>query len=286
RSVPRDPRDRERPMLAAVLPLKDVLTGKVAKSLLIFSGAVAFVLLIACANVANLLLIRAATRRREMAVRVALGASRARIVRQLVTESALVGLAGGVLGILFAQLGVHTLLAIAPKGRIPRIDEVGVDARVLFVTLGVSLLTGVVFGLVPALQSARRQPADAMQESTRMVGGAQSRLRGVLVAAEVALALVLLTGAGLMIKSLIRIRGADKGYDGARVLTVRADLPTARYASVPRQRAFHAELLERLSRIPGVRSVAGVSYTPMGEGGVMGDFSVDGATPFPHGYNV
>ena len=291
RAMPRDPRDkrpeaRERPNLAAILPLKDVLTNKVAKSLLIFSGAVAFVLLIACANVANLLLMRAATRRREMAVRVALGASRGRIVRQLVTESALVGLMGGVVGILAAQLGVRVLLAIAPQGRIPRLDEVGVDARVLLVTLGVSLLTGVAFGLVPALQSARRQPADAMQESTRLVGGAQSRLRGVLVAAEVALALVLLTGAGLMIKSFMRMRGADKGYDGAQVVTMGADLPGARYPDVPRQRAFHAELLGKLSRIPGVRSVAAVSYSPMGEVGVMGDFVVDGGTPFPHGYNV
>ena len=291
RAMPRDPNDkrpeaRERPNLAAILPLKDVLTNKVAKSLLIFTGAVAFVLLIACANVANLLLIRAATRRREMAVRVALGASRARIVRQLVTESALVGLMGGVVGILAAQLGVRVLLAIAPQGRIPRLDEVGVDARVLAVTLLASLVTGVAFGLVPALQSARRQPADAMSQSTRMTGGAQSRLRGVLVAAEMALALVLLTGAGLMIKSFMRLRGADKGYDGAQVVTMGANLPGARYPDVPRLRAFHAELLGRLSRIPGVRTAAGVSDAPMGGVGVMGNFTVDGGTPFPHGYSV
>jgi len=286
-ALPRDPRDRrDRKMLAAILPLKDVLTGKVAKSLLIFSGAVAFVLLIACANVANLLLIRAATRRREMAVRVALGASRVRIARQLLTESALVGLAGGAVGVLVAQIGVRTLLAIAPQGRIPRLDEVHVDGWVLGFTIAISLITGIVFGLVPALQSARRPPAEALAHSTHVVGGVQSRLRAILVSAEVALALVLLTGAGLMIKSFVRMRSVDKGYDGARVMTMAVDLPSLRYPDVTRARAFHTALVGRLARIPGVQSAAGASFAPMGAVGVMGDFVVDGPTPFPKGYSV
>jgi len=286
-ALPRDPRDRrDRKMLAAILPLKDVLTGKVAKSLLIFSGAVAFVLLIACANVANLLLIRAATRRREMAVRVALGASRVRIARQLLTESALVGLAGGAVGVLVAQVGVRTLLAIAPQGRIPRLDEVHVDGWVLGFTIAISVITGIVFGLVPALQSARRPPAEALAHSTHVVGGVQSRLRAILVSAEVALALVLLTGAGLMIKSFVRMRSVDKGYDGARVMTMAVDLPSLRYPDVTRARAFHTALVGRLARIPGVQSAAGASFAPMGAVGVMGDFVVDGPTPFPKGYSV
>jgi len=283
---PRDARDRPRTMLAAILPLKDVLTAKVAKSLFIFSGAVAFVLLIACANVANLLLIRAATRRREMAVRVALGASRVRIARQLLTESALVGLVGGATGILVAQLGVRTLIAIAPEGRIPRLDEVHVDGWVLAFTIGISLVTGVVFGLVPALQSARRPPAEALAHSTHVVGGVQSRLRGTLVAAEVALALVLLTGAGLMIKSFMRMRSVDKGYDGTRVMTMAVDLPSVRYPDGARQRAFHTMLIEKLKSIPGVTRAAAASFAPMMAVGVMGNFAVDGPTPFPKGYSV
>ena len=284
---PRESRDDNWRGLPAVLRLKDVVIGKVATSLLIFSGAVAFVLLIACVNVANLLLIRAATRRREIAVRVALGASRARIGRQLLTESLLIGLAGGALGIATAQIGVRTLLAIAPAGRIPRLDEVHVDVWVLVFTILLSLATGIIFGLVPALQSARRPAAEALAHSGRMVG-TQGRLRGALVAAEVALALVLLTGAGLMIKSFTRMRGVDTGYDANRVTRMTVDLTNVRYSDGARQRAFHAAMLEQLARIPGVRRVAGVSSAPMGEGldGTIGDFVVDGPTPLPRGYNV
>ena len=287
-SRPREPNDNSRE-LPAVLPLKDVVTGKVARSLLIFSGAVAFVLLIACVNVANLLLIRAATRRREIAVRVALGASRARIARQLLTESLLVGVAGGALGIATAQIGVRTLIAIAPAGRIPRLDEVHVDVWVLVFTLVLSLATGIIFGVVPALQSARRPAGEALAHSGRMVGATQGRLRGALVAAEVALAVVLLTGAGLMIKSFTRMRGVDKGYDANRVTRMAVDLTNVRYRGDDgRKRAFHSAMVAQLARIPGVRGAAAVSYAPMGQGldGTIGDFVVDGPTPLPKGYNV
>jgi len=287
---PRDPQDDwNSRALPVVLPLKNVITGNVARSLLIFSGAVAFVLLIACVNVANLLLIRAANRRREIAVRVALGASRARIGRQLLTESLLVGVAGGAVGIATAQIGVRTLVAIAPAGRIPRLDEVHVDLWVMVFTIGLSLATGIIFGLVPALQSARRAPSEALAHSGRMLGATQGRLRGALVAAEVALALVLLTGAGLMIKSFTRMRAVDKGYDASRVTRMVVDLTTVRYRrDNARQRAFHFAVLEQLARIPGVRSAAGVSYVPMGEGmdGSIGNFVVDGPTPLPKGYDV
>jgi predicted permease len=284
-ALPRDRGDTHR-NVAAILPLKDVVTGAVAKPLIIFSCAVAFVLLIACVNVANLLLIRAATRRREMAVRVALGASRGRIARQLLTESLLVGVLGGAVGVAVALVGVRTLIAIAPAGRIPRIDEVHLDPWVLGFTIAISLLTGVAFGVLPALQSARREPREAMSHSSRIVGAGQARLRGVLVTAEVALALVLLVGAGLMIKSFVRMRSAEKGYDGSRVMTLAVDLPSLRYPDVPRQRAFHTALLRELSRLPGVRGAGAVSYRPMGDVGMMGDFAVEGLTPFPKGYSV
>ena len=285
RRLPRGP-GREERMVANILPLKDVVTGRAVTSLAVFSGAVAFVLLIACVNVANLLLIRAATRRREMAVRVALGASRARIARQLLTESLLVGVLGGALGIVLAHVGVRMLIAVAPPDRIPRLEEVHVDLFVLAFTIAVSLVTALFFGIVPALQSARRAPAEAMAHTTRMVGGAQARLRSLLVVGEIAFALVLLAGAGLMIKSFLRLRGADKGYDARSVMTMMVDLPTARYPDAPWQRAFHDRMLGELSRIPGVRRAAAVTFRPMGSVGMMGDFAVEGVTPLPKGYSV
>ena len=285
-ALPAPPRGRLGQDVAAILPLKEQLTGTAEKSLLIFSGAVAFVLLIACANVANLLLIRAATRRREIAVRVALGASRARIATQVLTESVVVALAGGVVGSLIGVAGVRALLAIAPAGRIPRLDEVHADGWVLAFTLAVSIVTGVVFGLAPALASAKRQPSDALAVSARMVGGAHSRVRATLVAAEIALALVLLTGAGLLIRSFERMRDVDKGYDPAHVTTMAVDLPKPSYPDIDRLRAFHDELLDRLGRIPGVRGVGNVTFRPMSSAGIMGDFKVDGPTPLPDGYVV
>ena len=288
-AMPREPGDSSR-SIAALVPLKHHLVGDTRSSLLLFSGAVAFVLLIACVNVANLLLIRAASRQREMAVRVALGAARTRLVRQLLTESALVALVGGTLGIAVARIGVQLLLAIAPAGRIPRLDEVRLDWWVVGITIAVSLLTGLAFGLLPALQSARRSPRDAMAQGegdgARTLGGRGTRLRGVFVAAEVALALVLLSGAGLMIKSFVRMRSADKGYDEAHLMTMSVDLPSARYADLPRQRAFHAAMVQRLEALPGVRRAAGVSFKPMGPVGIMGDFVVEGPTPLPEGYSV
>jgi putative ABC transport system permease protein len=284
-ALPRDPRDTH-PSVAAILPLKDVITGQIAKPLVIFSSAVLFVLLIACVNVANLLLIRAAARRREMAVRMALGASRGRIARQLLTESLLVALLGGVIGVLVAQVGLRALLGIAPEGRIPRLEEVHLDWWVLAFTIGLSLLTGIAFGVLPALDSARRPPQEAMAQGGRTVGGAQARLRGVLVIAEVALALVLLTGAGLLIKSFVRMRSVDKGYDASRVMTMAVDLPALRYGDVERQRAFHTTLLRQLAAIPGVRGVGAVSNKPMGDVGIMGNIAVEDATAFPKGYFV
>ena len=273
-------------MTAAVIPLKDTVIGRVRTSLVVLAGAVVFVLLIACANVANLLLIRAATRRHEMAVRVALGASRGRIARQLLTESVLIALLGGAAGILVAFVGVRALLAMAPAGRIPRIDEVHLNGWVLGFTLAVSVVTGILFGVVPARGGARREPQEALGLGTRLVGGPHQRLRTVFVTAEIALALILLTGAGLMIKSFFLMRSLDTGYDASHVVTMSVNLPQVGYPDVVRMQAFHSALLDRLSRMPGASAVGAVSFRPMSDVGIMGDFEVEGPTPLPHGYTV
>jgi predicted permease len=286
RAMPQDPRAAGSHPSAAIIPLKQTLTSHVRTSLLVLAGAVLFVLLIACANVANLLLIRAATRRHEMAVRVALGASRGRIARQLLTESVLIGLIGGAFGILVAFAGVRGLLAMAPAGRIPRIDEVQVNGWVLLFTLAVSVITGILFGLVPAKSGARREPQEALGQGMRLVGGPHHRLRSVFVTGEIALALILLTGAGLMIKSFLIMRSLDTGYDASRVVTMAVDLPPIAYPDAGRMQAFHTALLERLDRIPEARAVGAVSFRPMGDMGIMGDFQAEGPTPLPHGYTV
>jgi len=286
KAQPRDTKDTaDHKPAAMVAPLRDVLTGDVAKSLWILAGAVGFVLLIACANVANLLLIRATARRHEMAVRVAIGAGPLRIVRQLLTESLLLAAAGALLGLAVARIFTRVLIAIAPPGRIPRLAEVHVGAGVFAFTLAVAVLSGIAFGMVPALQSARRAPHDALASSGRTVAGSHGRVRGVLVAAEVALALMLLTGAGLMIKSFMRLRAVDKGFDGASVMTMSVDLPTLAYPDSNRMRAFHAAVLRELARIPGVRSVGAVSWRPLGGVGMMGDFAAEHSVK-PRGFSV
>jgi predicted permease len=286
RSMPRDGNGfGEHQPVAALVPLKDAMTGHITMSLLLISGAVGFVLLIACANVANLLLIRGASRRREMAVRIALGAGRLRLARQVLTESMLVGLAGALAGIGLALAGVRALLAIAPSGRIPRMGDVHVDGWVVAFTAGVSLITSLVFGFAPALDGARRSPAESIGHGARTVGGA-TRLRGILVTAEIALALVLLSAAGLLINSFVRVLGAEKGYDGRHVVTMNVDLPAATYPDLARQRAFHARMIASLGALPGVQHAAGVSFKPMTDVDMMGNFEVEGSTPLPRGYSV
>ncbi|MGH7694399.1 MAG: ADOP family duplicated permease [Gemmatimonadaceae bacterium] len=281
-----DPRAASFTFVAAIMPLKDQLTGNIRRPLYIFGGAVGFVLLIACANVANLLLIRAAARRQEIAVRVALGASRSRVARQLLTESVLIALIGGTAGVFVALNGVRAILAMAPDNRIPRLNEVHLDGWVVAFTVIVSVVTGILFGVVPALAGARREPHEALGQGTRTVGGTHGRLRAALVTGEIALALMLLTGAGLMIKSFILMRTLDTGYDAANVVTMTVDLPRSAYPDAPRIMAFHTRLLERLTRIPGAKAVGAVSYRPMGGMGAMGDFKVEGQSAMPNGYSV
>ncbi len=221
-----------------VQPLQDAIVGGVRNSLLILLGAVSFVLLIACANVANLLLARATGRKREIAIRAAVGAGRGRIVRQLLTESVVLSLAGGVLGVAAGYAGIRALLSLSP-GNIPRIGlggaNVSLDWRVLGFTLALSILTGILFGLVPALQSSRADLSSTLKESSNRSGRGlrHNKTRALLVTIEMALALVLLIGAALLIRTFIAIRQVNPGFDAHNVLTMRLSLtgPAVRKSS-------------------------------------------------------
>lgn len=238
------------------------LVGDVRPALLILLGAVACVLLIACANVANLLLARAMTRHKEMAVRSALGASRMRVVRQLLTESVLLSLAGGVLGLGLAVWWSDLLIALG-KNDIPRAIQVGLDWRVLGFTLGVSVLTGVIFGLVPALHLSKTELTESLKEGRGAGAGAKrNRIRGILVVAEVAIAVVLLVGAGLLIQSLWRLQHVNSGLQPQNILTFNVAVPEVRYSSEKQARYFN-DLTGRLRSIPGVQSASAVMPLPL-----------------------
>jgi putative ABC transport system permease protein len=272
--------------IAEILPLKDLLVGQIRKSLLIFMGAVAFVLLIACANVANLLLMRGTSRRQEMAVRTALGARRGRLMRQLLTESTLVSLGGATAGIILAIVGVPVLLALAPAGKVPRVEEIHIDGAVLTFATGLGVFTGILFGFAPALQATGRELRDFLGQSGRAFTGRRERLRSALVVAEVALALVLLTGAGLMLKSFLRMRAVNPGFQPENVVTMTVDLPDSLYRTTPAIQAFHAQTLERLSHLPGVTSAAAVNWLPLGLAFVQGNFHIQDGRPMPRDYVV
>jgi putative ABC transport system permease protein len=278
------PGEERNDLAPRILPLKELLVGDVRESLLIFAGAVAFVLLIACANVANLLLARASGRQQEMAVRAALGAGRWRMVRQLLTESALVALAGGAAGILLALWGVPALLALAPDGTIPRTEMVRIDAWVLAFTFGVSLITGIVFGLAPAFQATRRELRESLSRAGRSLTGRHEGLRGALVISEIALALVLLTGAGLMVKSFLLVRAVDPGFRAENVLTMTVELPDAVYRTAPQMQAFDERMLAKLSNLPGVLAAGAVNFTPLSGYLNRGDFQLEGGRRLPPDY--
>ena len=268
---------------AKLRPLREEIVGDARRPLLIIFGAVGLVLLIACANVANLLLSRAAARGREMAVRAALGASRWRIVRQLLTESVLLALAGGTCGLLLALWAVDLLVALAPAGT-PRVEEIGLDLRVVGFTFAVSFVTGVVFGLAPALQAAKTDLNEALKEGSRGAsdGPRRQRLRGLLVAAEFALSLVLLVAAGLLIKSYARIQAVSPGFDPEHVLTMRLVLPDAKYKDGGAKRAFFETLTARLKTLPGVEAVGANNLLPFNGYGGSRSFMIEGR-PVPPG---
>ena len=262
--------------------LHEAMVGNVRQAFWVLLGAVGFVLLIACVNVANLLLARRRARESEIAVRTALGANRARLVRQLMTESLILGLAGGALGLLLAVWGVEALIALEPQG-IPRLNEVRVDPMVIGFTMALSALTGLLFGVFPAFQSTRGGISSTLKEGGRGAlttrGGA--RMRTTLVVAEVALAVTLLAGAGLLIRSFSKLASVDPGFQVKPALTFELSLPDSRYEDRARQVAFFDQLLPRLQAIPGVTSAAGVISLPLSGTSIVLTFEIEGRPPVP-----
>jgi predicted permease len=257
------------------IPLLEQQIGDIKTALWVLMSAVGLVLLIACANVANLLLVRASSREREIAVRQALGVSRWRLIRQLLTESAVLGLLSGVIGLLLGYWALH-LLATLSATSFPRVVEAHMDFRVLAFTLLVSLATGILFGLAPAF-SSRHVTHDALKEGGRggTAGASSQRLRGLLVVAEVALSLTLLVGAGLLIRSFLRLQEVDTGFRSEGVLTMRISLPEEKYAKIEQTRVFYRELLDRVRRLPGVDAAGGASGLPLSGTGWSGTTTVD-----------
>ena len=273
------PADRRYKM--TLTPLLENYVGDLKPSLLVLLGAVAFVLLIACANVANLLLARAATRRQEIALRMALGAGNGRLVRQLMTESVLLALVGGVAGLLLAVWGLRLLLRFAP-GNLPRLDDVSLDGYVLAFTALSSLLTSVIFGLAPALQATRANVSEALRESGRTGTGArQQRLRHAFVVAEIALALVLLAGAGLTLRSFWRLQAVEPGFNPDGVLTLRMLLPFTTYPKQSQRALFFKQALERIRALPGVAAAGAVSRIPMAPGNNSARMTVENSVLGP-----
>jgi putative ABC transport system permease protein len=259
-------------------PLGDAISGPVRTPLFVLLGAVGFVLLIACANVANLLLSRAVSRSREIAVRAALGAGRARLSRQLLTESTILSLAGGALGLAVAAVVVRSLATIAPVS-IPRLDRVGIDGWVLAFALGVSIVTGLAFGLVPALRGSSFRLREALASGTRTsTGSGSTRARHLLVIGDLALALVLLTGAGLMLRSVRGLMLADPGFDAEGVLTAQFSLVGEAYREDPAVVAFQNRVIEKARALPEVEAVALAGQVPMGKNYDTWGFHIEGLT--------
>ena len=262
-----------------VRSMREITVGEIRPALLMLLVAVAFVLLIACANVANLLLARAALRHKEIAIRSALGAARGRVIRQLLTESVLLAVIGGAIGLGLAYWGIGALLSLN-EGGIPRSNEIGIDARVLFFTIGVSLLTGVLFGLFPAWQTSKTDLHAVLKEGGRS-GSAQRSVRGLFVVVEVAAALVLLVGAGLLLKSFQKLQEVNPGFKPDHLLTMQISLPSNRYKDPQQIDAFFAQALEKIKALPGIES-AGVSTSlPMSGSGSSGSFTIEGRTVAP-----
>jgi len=263
---------------AELAPLIDTVVHHQARlGINILVGAVGFVLLIACANVANLLLARAASRQKEIAIRLALGASRLRLVRQLLTESLLLGVLGGALGLLLALWGIRALSPIRPEFIS---NELRIDGRVLGFTLGLSLLTAIIFGLAPALLTSKPDLNESLKEGGAASGGSRRhRLRNLLVVSELALALVLLIGTGLSIKSFLYVQRIDPGFHPANVLTLRINLPAAAYAETDQLRAFYQQVSQRLEQLPGIQAVGAVDTLPITDGSNSNYFSIRGYVP-------
>jgi predicted permease len=270
----------------ASAPLRELIVGDVQRPLLMLLGAVGFVLLVACANVANLLLARGSARHGELSVRAAVGAGRARLIRQLVTESILLGLIGGTIGLALAYWSTQALIAARPAD-LPRIDDIRLNGTVVLFTFAAALLTSLIFGLVPALQATNEHLLRGLQESGRSAGGGARthRLRSTLVIAEMALAVILLTGAGLLIRSFLALTHVDPGFTPGGAIAVRVPFQGAQYQNGEQVRARVNQLLDRLNALPGVTAAAAGSILPLSGLGALNDFAVEGAPPPPPDVN-
>ena len=267
----------------ALIGLQQRIVGESRNALLILFAAVSLVLLIACANFANLLLARGAERGREIVIRTALGAGRWRIVRQLLTESILIAILGGAIGVLFAWWGTNLLIALKPQN-LPRLDEIGVDLRVFGFTLGVSLLTGLIFGLLPAWSASRAAVNTGLKEGGRSASSSRSqqRLRNAFVVGELAVALVLLVGAGLLVKTFWKLRNVEPGFNPNHLLTMRVELPETRYKEVEPQTRFRAQALANINSLVGAQA-AMVSELPLSGDSLNHDFLIEGRPPIAAG---
>jgi putative ABC transport system permease protein len=261
---------------AAVIPLREAIVGDVRPALLVLLGAVGFVLLIACANVANLTLVRTLARRKEIAIRTALGAGRRRVIQQVLAESVLLSLGGGVVGILLSHFGTQ-LIVKALSDKLPRFHEIHLDAPVLAFTFALAGITGVLAGLLPAWRATQSNPNIALKQGLGRTDSdsGPERTRNVLVSAEVALSLVLLFGAGLMMRTLGALRAVNPGFESSNVLALHVGIPATKFANPAEQGQFYDRVLQRLRQLPGVQSAGAIDSLPM-EGGSMQPIAIEG----------
>jgi putative ABC transport system permease protein len=268
---------QNRDIRVRVEPLLHQVVGDVRPALLIFLGAICLVLLIACTNITNLLLARSTARQREIALRISLGASRSRLIRQLLTESLLLAVVGGALGLVVAYGGTFVFTALSPDS-VPRLAEIAINAPVLAYTLAVSVLTGVIFGLAPSLGASRPDLSQSFKGdgTVSTLTGKRSPLRSALVVSQIALSLALLIGAGLMLKSFVRLEQVDAGFRPQNLLTVWLALPEARYRTPQQQIAFHEQAFQRIQALPGVRSVGAIDNLPLSGIHGGGPFTIEG----------
>jgi putative ABC transport system permease protein len=261
----------------SLVSLQESLIGDSRPLLLALLGTVAFVLLIACANTANLLLARAAAREKEIAIRISLGSARTRLIRQLLTESLLLAVIGGALGLALAQWGLGLLVNLLQE-RLPHSTEVHLDGPVLIFTAAISIFTGVLFGLAPAVQASRRNLVDRLKLGGRLSGGISQVqvIRNTLIVVEIAFSLVLLAGTGLLLRSFIRLANVDKGFDADHILTMHIDVPSAKYPDPKREINYLNQIVQNAKNLPGVESVGFVTNLPFSGNAVSGDFLIQG----------
>jgi putative ABC transport system permease protein len=273
--------DENKNRQSVLMSLHERMVGNVRPALLILFGAVGLVLLIACANFANLLLARMASRTQELMVRAALGAGRGRLIRQVLVESMVLSLLGGLAGLLVGSWGMDALLALKPED-LPRVENVHLDGSVLFFTMALALITGVLFGLLPAWQATRVEISGALGAAGRSVTSARSHFRNILVVAELGLALVLLIGAGLLGKAFWQLTSVAPGFNPENVVTMRVELPEARYKTVKPQTQFREQVLDNMNALPGVEAAL-VSEMPLGGNAINHNFIIEGRPPIPTG---